>query len=220
VLRCRRSVLFVGRFDRHKGGDLAIDAFRAVADVLPEARLVFVGPDRGLQSSDGRSRRTLSSYLDEELPPAVRGRVQVMGALAADAIEPLRRRALVTIVPSRYETFGIALAEALAFGCPTIGARAGAIPEILAEERTGLLFEAGDAAGLAARIVALFGNRDRAAELGHAAAEDVAARLSPDAVARATIDYYDGVLARRRPSRLAQARRAPWRALYAATGVY
>jgi len=82
-----------------------------------------------------------------------------------------------------------------------------------------MLFDAGDAGGLAARIVAMFGSRERAAELGRAAAADVTGRLSPDAIARATLDYYGEVVARGRPSRLDEARRAPWRALYAATGL-
>ena len=40
----RKQVLFIGRFDRHKGGDLIIEAFGRVLEVIPDARLLFCGP--------------------------------------------------------------------------------------------------------------------------------------------------------------------------------
>src|SRR5262249_34216264 len=49
------TVLFTGRFDRHKGGDLIIEAFGRVLHAIPDARLRFVGPDRGLVDDAGRS---------------------------------------------------------------------------------------------------------------------------------------------------------------------
>ena len=97
---------------------------------------------------------------------------------------------------SRYEIFGLALAESLAFGCPTIAPSVGGIPEILLGDRTGLLFEGGDASSLAARLLTLFENPQRAASLARAAAADVATRLSPDAVARDTAAYYEALRAR------------------------
>ena len=42
------EILFIGRFDLHKGGDMIIDAFRRVVARLPQARLRFVGLDRGI----------------------------------------------------------------------------------------------------------------------------------------------------------------------------
>ena len=50
-----RLILFVGRFDRHKGGDLIIDAFARVLLEVPDARLWFVGPDRGYIDANGRT---------------------------------------------------------------------------------------------------------------------------------------------------------------------
>jgi glycosyltransferase involved in cell wall biosynthesis len=210
-----KTILFVGRFDRHKGGDLVIDAFRAIADAVPHAELAFVGPDRGVR--DGGRRFELAGYLEDRLPAPVRARVRVTGTLGAGAIEELRRRALVTVVASRYENFPLALAEALAFGCPTVAANTGGIPEILSSDRTGLLFAAGDAADLAVKIRALCDNTERAAALGAAAADDVARRFAPDPVARTTLDYYESLW--RDGAWLARAKLDPRRALYALTTV-
>jgi len=191
----KKTVLFVGRFDRHKGGDIVIDAFRELAARRPEAELLFVGPDHGLRGEGGRSR-SIVEYLDANVPAALRPRIHVAGPLPASRIEPLRRQAFVTIMASRYEIFGLALAEALAFGCPTIAPNVGGIPEILLADRTGLLFESGDASSLAARLVTLFESPQRAADLARAAADDVATRLSPDTVARDTAAYYAALRAR------------------------
>ncbi len=51
--------------------------------------------------------------------------------------------------PSRLETFGIVLLEALAFGVPVISSRAGAAADILEDGRNGLLLDAVSAPGIA-----------------------------------------------------------------------
>lgn len=192
----KKSILFVGRFDRHKGGDVIINAFRDLAAALPDIALQFVGPDRGFVDDQGRTHR-LVEFLDANLPAAARARVHVHGELPADRIEGLRRQARVTVVPSRYETFGFTVAEALAYACPTVAADSGGIPEVLLGDRTGLLFKPGDPADLAAKIRILWENPQRAAELGRAGARDTATRLDPDTIARASLEYYETLWAKR-----------------------
>jgi glycosyltransferase involved in cell wall biosynthesis len=213
----KKTVLFVGRFDRHKGGDVAIEAFAALAGKLPNVELAFVGPDRGFRDDAGRIH-DISSFLEERLSPAIRARVLVRGALPAEQIEALRRQAFVTVVASRYENFSLALLEALSFGCPTIASATGGNGEILLAERTGLTFVAADASDLAAQMLALFENPQRAAELGHQAALDMEQRLSPDAVARATLDYYQTVW-NAPPPRRSRGPRDLHRALYQLSGL-
>lgn len=210
-----KTILFVGRFDRHKGGDLMIDAFNELATTLPQTELIFVGPDRGLLDDAGRTH-SLPEYLDSHLAPSVRARVQVTGAVDADRIGVLRKQAHVTVVPSRYENFPLALVESLAYGCPTVGADIGGIPEILLDEQTGLLFRSGDKSDLAAKITALFRNPERAATLGDRAFVDIAHRLNPESIARATLDYYEDVLARTLPQTL---RRRMARGIFLLTGL-
>jgi glycosyltransferase involved in cell wall biosynthesis len=213
--RCdKKTILFVGRFDRHKGGDLVIDAFQRLAPALPQAELLFVGPDHVLRADDGRTY-TIGDYLNAHVAPEVRARIRVLGALPSEQIEPLRRQAFVTVVASRYEIFGLTLAESLAFGCPTIASNVGGMPEILLGDRTGLLCEGGSAVDLAAKIMALFENPTRAAELGRQAVADVAARLSAGVVGRTAGDYYQQLWTKYRRVRR---RAAPLtRALYAFT---
>jgi glycosyltransferase involved in cell wall biosynthesis len=211
----RKSILFVGRFDRHKGGDVMIDAFREVAATIPAAELLFVGPDRGFRDDSGRTHQ-LRDYIEAHLPAEIRPRVQIIGELDSEKIERLRRQAYLTVIPSRYETFGFTVAESLAFGCPTVAADAGAIPEVLLGNQTGLLFRAGEPSDLASKILTLFANPERAAHLGREGAVDINRRLDPDVIARTTLAYYQELWDRQSWTR---ARHHPWRLAYRLTGL-
>jgi glycosyltransferase involved in cell wall biosynthesis len=185
-------VLFVGRFDRHKAGDVMIDGFALVAAKRPRARLIVVGPDRGCVSDDGR-RWTLPEYL-QRLPPGVRDRIQWLGPQPPDALPPLRRRAAVTVVCSRYENFGYAVLEGLAAGCPMVVSRTGGLVEMVEHERSALLCEPGSVPSLAGQLERMLEDRTLAARLALQGVQNVRERFSPGAVANRTLDYYRRVL--------------------------
>jgi glycosyltransferase involved in cell wall biosynthesis len=188
-------ILFVGRFDRHKGGDLIIDAFARVARENPRARLCFAGEDRGLTDSGGRSRR-LADYLLEKLPAdtMAAGRVEWVGRQSLSYLAALRRRAGVTVCSSRYETFGYTAIEAMSQGCPLVAAGAGAVLEIVNDGVNGLLFRSDDARDLAEKILRLQGDRDLAARLGHRAGLDCEFRYNSTSVAGQMVETYRRLL--------------------------
>ncbi len=188
-------VLFVGRFDRHKGGDLVIDAFSMVATHRPRLKLVFIGPDRGL--SDGRGGSLgLQEYVRKHVPDlSVRSRIQHLGPLPAPEIPKWRKKARVTIVASRFEVFGIVTVEALAFGCPLVAARAGGIPEIVSHGQNGFLFENGNAADLAHWLRTMLDQAELSVTLGRQGAADAERRFGPDVVSRQLKEYYERVMA-------------------------
>ena len=186
-------ILFIGRFDRHKGGDTVIDAFARIAATHPTARLTFAGPDRGCLDRDGK-RWLLPDYASAKLPdPRVRARFQYVGQQTHEQIVKLRQRAAVTVVASRYETFGIAAVEAMAAGSPLVSTDAGGLAEIVADGQNALVARAGDADDLAGKVLALLEHRDRAASLGARAVAD-AARFHPDVIAAQSVDLYRRVV--------------------------
>ncbi len=67
-------------------------------------------------------------------------------------VERYYREADLVVMPSYAETFGRVTAEALGYGCPLVASRIPATQEIVDEGRSGLLFEAGDVAGMADEI--------------------------------------------------------------------
>ena len=191
-----KQVLFVGRFDRLKGGDLIIEAFGRVLHDVPEARLCFVGPDRGCAVGD-RRRWDLEDFVRDRVPGALEtGRIEWLGRQPFSALAEFRRRAMVSVICSRYETFSYTAIEAMALGCPTVGAKAGGIAEIIQDNVNGLLHRAGDPSDIAAKIIQLLKNPAQAAELGRQAAADCERRYYPDVVAGRLVEFYRRVISR------------------------
>ena len=190
----RNLILFVGRFDRHKGGDLALRAFAKLATKRSSVRLVFIGPDRDYRTSDGRSV-DLQEFLDEHVRDgSIRARMEHLGQIPATEIRPHRLRAAVTIVASRYENFPMTVLEALAHGCPLVAPRTGGIPEIVRHEVNGLLFEPGDVDGLTNCMIRMLDAPEAAARWGKQGAEDIRLRFSRSVIARQTAVYYERFL--------------------------
>ena len=195
------TIAFIGRFDRHKGGDLVIDAFAQLLRECPQTRLLFAGPDRGCIDDEGRLWH-LEEYVRDRIPDALKtGQIEYLGQQPPLILRELRRRAQVTIVASRYETFSYTTAEALSLGCPIVGACTGGIPEIVTDGVTGLLFQAGNAEDLAAKVIRLLKKTALAAQLGHQAGESCAEQFSPEVVAKQSIDFYRETLERWSQSR-------------------
>lgn len=189
-------VVFIGRFDRLKGADLVLEAFARLVKEVSGARLTFVGPDVGYRDEEGR-RWSFSELLRKVIPDA-RQREQVIyeGRQPPERIEELRRKAAVVVAASRYEVFPYVLLEAFRQGCPVVATRVGGIPEIVQDERNGLLAEPGNAEDLAEKIVRLLKDRELAGRLGRQAREDCEERFNLEKIARQTLDYYAEVLER------------------------
>ncbi|MGA6974295.1 MAG: glycosyltransferase family 4 protein [Candidatus Binatus sp.] len=193
LAECDRSrLLFVGRFDRHKGGDVVIDAFRIVARRFPEVRLWFVGPAEGLTDEQGR-RWTLAEYIAERAPE-VADRIDCLGRQPNASLAELRRKAFVTMVASRYENLPMVVLEAIAYGSPLAATRTGGIVEIIEDGVNGVLARPGDPEDLAAAILRLLEAPEFAADVGRRAAEDAGRRYHPDTIARETAAFHQTVI--------------------------
>jgi glycogen(starch) synthase len=152
VQRC--DIAFLGRLETaQKGIDLLLHAFSRVMAII-EQRLVIAG--------DGPDRDRLVA-LAERL--GVAGRVDFVGR-----VEPQRRAQWLAgfdlvVMPSRYETFGLVAAEALAAGTPVM---AFAIPCLrrLVTPDVGVLVEPFDVSAFAAAMAALASDEPRREALG------------------------------------------------------
>jgi glycosyltransferase involved in cell wall biosynthesis len=191
-----KTILFVGRFDRLKGGDVVLQAFRRVAAELPTAELVFVGPDRGLRDDAGKTW-PFADYVRAHLPRELEPRVRTLGEQPASVIAGLRRQAAATLVASRFETFSMTTVEAMAAGSPVVAPAAAAMAEIVRDGENGLAFKAGDAEDAARVLLTLFRDPALAEKVGAAGAEDAARRYAPEVIARQMISFYEQVCARR-----------------------
>jgi glycosyltransferase involved in cell wall biosynthesis len=120
-----------------------VDAWPAVLDAVPEARLVIAG----------RATEATRRALLDRLPPAVAATVELPGDLADEALAAAYASARAVVAPAVHEALGLTTVEALASGTPVAGARSGATAELVADG-TGALYEPGDVEGGAAAMVA------------------------------------------------------------------
>ena len=188
-------ILMVGRFDLHKGGDLALQAFRLIAQKNKDIQLLFVGPDRGvnIEGKNVQFNEYIERFISEE---SVKTRIQFLGSCDHDRISDLRKNALVTIFCSRYENFPLSLLEALSTGCPTVATAVGGVKEIIVNDYNGLLAEPESPESIAEAVLTLIDDPEKMQFLSKNAIEDCKKRFSPEVVAAQTVDYYKSVLTR------------------------
>ena len=163
-------LLFVGIEWERKGGPEVLDAFERLHGVMPEAELWIVGPP---------------APPDERRRPGVRwvGRVLRRTPAGEAAIDHLYREATCFVMPSRFEPFGVALLEAMAYGLPCVGTRRCAMPEIIEDGVSGSLVPAHDADALGDALLAIASDPARAQAMGAAGRERLIARYTWDGVA-------------------------------------
>jgi glycosyltransferase involved in cell wall biosynthesis len=102
-------------------------------------------------------------------------RLDWVGAVPPAQVRDWYARTDLLVLPSRFETYGMVVAEAVASGLPVVCSDAGALPDTL-PSGSGLLFETGDAAALAATLDGLLRDRSRLVNL-RMCAHHVGARL-------------------------------------------
>ena len=158
------EVLYVGRLAPEKNVDTLVEA-------VGDLNLVVAG--------DGPLR--------ERVPHA-------LGAVPHTEVERLLERASIVVAPCEREGFGLAAAEALAFGRPVVAAAGGALLELVDEGETGLFVPPRDAPALRAAVERLLADRELRERLGREAHARARGRFGWDAVIERTLEVYRGAL--------------------------
>lgn len=149
-------IVGVGRLESQKGFDLLLRAFARIAGGLPEARIEIAGT--------GPADQTLG-VLASKL--GIAERITWLG-FRADVATVLSR-ARVVAFPSRYEGFGLVLAEAGAAARPVVAFDLPTTREILTDGSTGKIVAVRDLDAFAESLADLLRDPDRARQLGTAA---------------------------------------------------
>lgn len=167
-----RRLLFVGRISPEKGVHLLIEAFAKVHQAFPDAVLDIVGPPAqvsyeflvGLDECGQLAelakfyeagKATYFEQVKARTPPELASKVNFLGAVPYRQIAAHYRKAAVFVNASYSDAFGLPLIEAMANGLPVVGASVGGVKEIVIHNKTGILFDVGNAGMLAEGIVRL-----------------------------------------------------------------
>lgn len=167
--------LLMGRLHQEKDVATAVDAFRDIRGL----RLLVLG--------DG----PLRGELEERARRSGRGNVEFRGFIAGEPRFDVVRRAKMLLLPSRvYENFAVSVLEAYAMGKPVVASRIGAIAELVEDGVTGLLFEVGNAADLAAKVCRLRDDPALAVAMGRNARRRFEERFNADANCQQLMQIY------------------------------
>jgi glycosyltransferase involved in cell wall biosynthesis len=140
-------VAISGRLSREKGIDLAL----AVAAKTPAVRYVFAGSPRA----------------EEPITTPVPDNCILLGHISIDKLNDFYRNSRFLLNTSRcYEGFPMTILEAASYGKPAIGPAHAGFPEIIDNDKTGLLFQPGDPEDLLQKIAYLWDNPAQCLEMG------------------------------------------------------
>lgn len=149
-----KIILNVGRLDLQKDQAILIEAFSGLADRYPDWQMKILG--------EGNLRPQLESQIHRL---GLEKRVHLPGIIRD--IESEYEQAHIFAMPSRYESFGLATAEALSRGLPAVGfADCPGTNELIADSRNGILVKARTAPDFAAALETLMGNPGLRASYG------------------------------------------------------
>ena len=141
------ALLCVANLTPRKGYDLLLSALAAVPD--PNWQLTCAGSLRDLPTVAGVRSQLRDSGLE--------GRVSLVGDLDAPALAVRYDRADVFVLPTRYEGYGMAVAEALARGLPVVSTATGAIHDLVGDE-AGIVVPPGDLPALVDALSRVIGD--------------------------------------------------------------
>jgi starch synthase len=188
----RPYVAFVGRITRQKG---VPHLLRAGLRMDPEVQLVLLAG-----AADTPELKAETDALVDELQASRDGVFVVSEMLPPEDVRQVLTHALAFCCPSIYEPLGIVNLEAMACETAVVASRVGGIPEVVADEETGLLvdYTPEDPDGFEQRFAdavnVLAADPARAREMGVAGRFRAVREFGWDAVAARTVELYSSLL--------------------------
>lgn len=178
------EILYLGRITHKKRLDLLLEAFAASPALKSTARVIVAGPDDESWAYDPRAFVVGSGLQD---------RVQFVGPVDSRTRARLLARASVFVLPSEDESFGVAVAEALAAGVPVLTTDRVGLASAAASEDALRLCEL-DAESLRGELERLVHEGDERAALSRRGRAYASAHFTWQASAAAVTDVYRSVV--------------------------
>ena len=161
-----------------------IRGFALAHRACPKLRLLIAG--------DGEQRAEL-----EALAQSLGVRDEVCFAGWVSEIDTFYHSIDINTLTSLSETFPYALTEGARAGLPTIASRVGGVPYLIDHGINGLLFESGDAEGLARHLSALAEDATLRAHMGKRLYQKGVAKYSLESTLARQLEIYETILRRR-----------------------
>ncbi len=180
------QILFMGRLEARKGIDLFLKALKTLFIEDDDRIGVWIAG----RDVEGWQRRSTSL-----LGPAICDRIHFFGVITEELRGQLYENCDFVVFPSRYESFGLVPLEAMVYQKPVIAAAAGAIPEVVIDGESGLLFEPDNEQDLARKIMLLINDEPLRKKLAQGAKQRVEV-LSARKMAQSSLWLYESLIGR------------------------
>jgi glycosyltransferase involved in cell wall biosynthesis len=182
--RPQSFLLYFGRLDIfHKGLDILLEAIAILAHERGDVEIRIAGRGKDAERVTEQAKAL-----------GVTNNVRLLGAVSDSERNELFAGAAIQLMPSRFEGFGLAAAEAMAAGVPLIASAVGSLPEVVDAPRGGVLVPPDDPRALAAAAKKLLDDPGARSALS-ASARESARRFSWSAVADAHLQFIRNIAA-------------------------
>lgn len=184
-----RTLGFLGRLESRKGVVELAQALPAILRAYPKLSIRFIGPSWPYRQSDMETwiRGACDRFLD---------RIIFVGPVAPNQIAEELSRCDAMIFPSRWESFGLVCAEAMASGRAVIGSSAGGMAEIIQPGISGLLVPPRSPRAITSAVLRLVSDPWLARSLAASGRQRVLDFLSPELVLPQQLASYQRALDR------------------------
>ncbi len=181
------NVLFFGTINPSKGLDDLIRAFAKVRTSRPDARLIIAGnPSKYVEM-----HHYLGLIREHDLEEAV---VTDIRYIPNDDIAPLMQLSKVVVYPYHNSTQSASLQVAYSFGKPVIATNVGGLPEVVVDQKSGLLIPPKDIEALAAAIIKILNDPEFAEQMGEFAKNLSETEFSWGPIAQKILGVYQNLL--------------------------
>lgn len=180
----------VSRLSVEKGMSYLIEAFALLREDRHDVRLEIAG-----EGPEESSLRELARRL------GVHGAVEFRGWIEHDELAGFLQRLDVFALPSTYEGFGVAAAEASAMALPVVATAVHGIPDVVIDGETGLLVPPRNPRAMAAALARLVEDAALRTSLGEAGRQYVASQYDWQANTRQMDAIYESITGWKPPAR-------------------
>jgi glycosyltransferase involved in cell wall biosynthesis len=182
-LHKRQVIGIVGRLSVQKGHTILLDSLVDIKQKFPNAKLLVIG--------DGLEREALQLKAEKL---GLTDTILWLGSKSQKELYKYYQIMDILVMPSLYEGFGLAAAEAMAFGVPVIGSNVAGLSEVIEHENSGLLFNACDSDSLEIALCRLLADPQMRLQYGVYGQQRVASCFSMMAFVNQMISFYDNFI--------------------------
>jgi glycogen synthase len=169
------KILFVGRIEERKGPDQLLSALAQMSTTLEKVEVYFVGSPPNAKEPYGLKVARQADALRRKHP---RLSLQFPGYVTDSELQQHYSSADVFVAPSRFESFGLVLIEAMRHGLPVVACDAGGMREIISDGVNGYLVKLDDANQLAGRLTLLVENSEIRGQMADSAKQTYESRFT------------------------------------------